>query len=106
MGGVGERRATGAGAGVEAAWKFLIHVVVGAVQFVLILLVAFALAGLVYLAGRLSFAPPWLIEGIEGVEKVVFWTDVLASGLFLTAEILKLAAGLRWEVEQSWQRPD
>jgi hypothetical protein len=88
---------------MESAWKFLIHVTVGAIQFVLILLVALALAGLVSLAQRLSFAPPWLVEGIEGVERVVFWADVLASGLFLTAEVLKLAAGLWWDVRDAWQ---
>lgn len=90
---------------MESAWKFLIHVTVGAIQFVLILLVALALAGIVYLAHRLSFAPHWLVEGIEGVERVVFWTDVLAFGLFLAAEVLKLAAGLWWDVREAWQSP-
>jgi len=87
---------------MELAWKFLIHVVVGASQFVLILLVALALAGIVSFAQTLSFAPHWLVAGIEAVEQVVFWTDVLAFVLFLAAAVLKLAAGLWGEVRVIW----
>ena len=90
---------------MESTWKFVIHVVVGALQFLLILLIALVLAGVVKIVEGLHFAPQWLVQGIEWVEQVVFWADVFAFGLFLAAEILKLAAGLRWEVSEAWQRP-
>ncbi len=91
---------------MESTWKFVIHVVVGALQFLLILLVALLLAGVVKVVEGLNFAPQWLVQGIEWVEQVVFWADVFAFGLFLAAEILNLAAGLRWEVSEAWQRPN
>ncbi|MFL6843407.1 MAG: hypothetical protein ACJ8ER_00820 [Allosphingosinicella sp.] len=90
---------------MEPAWKFLIHVIVGAIQFVLILLVAVTLAGIVSMAQTLSFTPHWLVAGIERVEQIVFWADVLAFNLFLIAEVLKLVAGLWWEVRVAWFEP-
>ena len=64
------------------------------------------LAGVVAMAQRFSFTPEWLVHGIERVEQSVFWADVFASGLFLLAEVLKLAAGLYWDVRAAWRRPE
>ena len=88
---------------MEPTWKFVIHVLVGALQFLLILPVALALAGVVYLIRGVSFVSPWLVYGIERVEQVVFWADVFAFGLFLLAEMLKLAADLWRQVKEAWQ---
>ena len=89
---------------MESTWKFVIHVVIGATQFILILLVALLLAALVKGVELLHFAPAWLVTGIESVEQFVFWADVFAFGLFLLAEILKLAADLWFEVKGAWRK--
>lgn len=92
------------GTGVESTWKFVIHVVVGAAQFLLILLIALILAWVVAYVDRLVFAPKWLVAGVAWVEQVVFWADVFAFGLFLVAEVLKLAAALWAEVKKAWAK--
>ena len=86
------------------AWKFVIHVVIGGLQFLVLLLVTALIAGLVKAIRYLEFAPAWLVQGLEWVEWTVFWIDVLVFGLFVVAEALTLIASLWQKVRSSWSR--
>lgn len=83
---------------MKAPVKFVIHVVVGAVLFLVVALVAVLIAAAVKALESLHVASPWLIQGLETAEKVVFWVDMGVFGLLLIAEILRLIRG----VLQDW----
>ena len=76
--------------GLKPAGDFCFQVVVGAIMFTVIAMVAVALAAFVKWMETWGVAPEWLLEGLHWVEWAIFWVDVLCFGLFLTAEVLKL----------------
>jgi len=87
---------------MRAPIKFVIHVVVGGILFLVVALVAVLIAAAVKALESLHVASPWLIQGLETAEKVVFWVDMAVFGLLLLAEILRLIRG----VLKDWRRDD
>ncbi len=79
---------------VKPFWDFAVHVVVGAVSFCVVLLVAVALSGVVHLLERWVGVPPWILEGAAWAEFCLFWGDLFLFGLFLVSESLKLVRGI------------
>jgi|GEM_PF-2143606 uncharacterized protein involved in cysteine biosynthesis len=80
--------------GLKPVGDFSVQVIVGAILFVLIALVAVALAGLVKWIETWNVAPEWLLGGLHWVEWGIFWVDVFSFGLFLAAEVAKLIKAL------------
>lgn len=85
------------------AWKFLIHIAVGAFLFYAVGLVAIAVAAGVSFIERLQIAPRWMIGGGHFAERAIFWADLLLFGLFLVTETLKLAASFWRELRDTWR---
>lgn len=73
---------------------FAIQVVIGAIAFALILLVAVGLAWLVQQIEGWGVAPVWMIEGLHWLEWTLFWVDAVCFVLFLMSEVIKLVMGL------------
>jgi hypothetical protein len=67
---------------VKPVWDFAIQIVVGAVGFIVVLLVAVAIAAVVKWIDRLGVAPPWLFPVSEYVEMAIFGLDLFCFGLF------------------------
>jgi len=88
---------------LASAWKFLIHIVVGALLFYAVCLVTIGVAAAISLVESLPIAPRWLINGGHFVERAVFWADLLLFGLFLVTETLKLAASFWRELRDTWR---
>ena len=80
---------------------FIIQVVVGAMLFTFLLIVAVALAWIVHLLSLVGISPPWLINGAHWLEFGIFCFDVFCFSLFLVSEAAKLARGLWREWKQS-----
>lgn len=76
----------------------VIQVTIGAIGFVAIMAIAVGVAGAVKFLGYLSFAPPWLAAYADGIERGIFWFDIVCLVLFLAAEAIKLVKGLWKEV--------
>ncbi len=68
--------------------------IVGALVFALILVVAVAVAGFVHMLSFIGFAPRWIMPAAEWIEWVIFWVDVIYYALFSTSELAKLSRGL------------
>src|SRR5262245_1091248 len=83
---------------MRAPVEFAIHVMVGGILFLVVALVTVLIAAAVKGLESLNVAFPWLIQGLEAAEKVVFWVDMGVFGLLLLAEILRLGRG----VLQDW----
>jgi fructose-specific phosphotransferase system IIC component len=73
---------------------FAIQTVVGAVCFVVVLLVAAAIAWFVTWLERWLAIPHWLSLGAQIVEKAIFVADVFVYGLLILSETLKFARTL------------
>ena len=80
--------------GLKPAVDFCLQVLVGAILFAIVASAALALAFLVSWIETWEVAPTWLVSGLHWVEWAIFWADVFSFGLFLIAEVLKLARGL------------
>lgn len=78
----------------KPVWDFATQVVVGAFLFMVVMLVAVALAGMVKWMESLGFVPLWLINGAHWMEWGVFWVDAFCFALFLLSEAIKLMRGL------------
>jgi hypothetical protein len=89
---------------LASAWKFLIHIVIGAVLFYAVCLVAIGVAAAVSFTERLQIAPRWMIGGGHFAERAVYWADLLLFGLFLMTETLKLVASFWRELRDTWRR--
>ncbi len=87
--------------GLKPIGDFTVQVTVGAIGFVAILVVALLVAFVVKMLGTLWWAPSWLSESADWIEKALFWFDAICLGLFLIAEAIKLVKGLWKEVIQS-----
>lgn len=80
---------------------FAIQTVVGAVCFVVVLLVAGGIAWLVKALEQWLGIPHWLSVGAQVVEKAIFCADVFVYGLLILSETLKFARTLRREWEDN-----
>jgi hypothetical protein len=73
---------------------FAIQTVVGAICFLVVLLVAFGVSWVVTTLGHALNAPAWLFDGAQIGEQVIFGADVFVYGLLLLSEALKFARTL------------
>lgn len=72
---------------------FAIQVIVGAVAFVLVFLVAVAIAAIIhYFEGMLGL-PSWLPASAKIVEMVIWTVDLTVFGLFLLTELIRAIRG-------------
>jgi hypothetical protein len=78
---------------------FIIHVLIGATAFVIIMVIEVALAGCVKVIALLPIAPHWLVNAAEIGEQALFAFDALLFALFLIAEAIKLVRGF-WKENQ------
>jgi hypothetical protein len=81
---------------LKPVWTLVVHIVMGTLAFAAVLVVAVILAGFIRLVAMVPFAPEWLPDAAELVEKGLFYVDLFVSGLFLIAEVAKFIKGL-WE---------
>lgn len=79
---------------------FAVQVIVGALAFTAVMLIAVGLAALVKWIETWEVAPEWLIGGLHWLEWGLFWTDAFCFGLFLVSEVLKLVRGLWRELTE------
>lgn len=71
---------------------FAIHVVVGALAFLVVLAAAVAISLCVRAAD--GYVPPFITSGGELAEKALFGVDMVLFGLFVLNEMLKLIKSL------------
>jgi hypothetical protein len=77
---------------VKPMVDFTIHVVVGALAFLVVLAVAVTISVCVKAADGL--VPPFITNGGEMAEKALFGVDLVLFGLFVLSEVLKMVRGL------------
>jgi len=77
---------------------FVVQVVIGAIVFILVLLVAVIVAGAIRGIAMLPFAPEWLVTAAEWAEQMLFGLDLFTFALFLLTEAFKLGRGLWKEI--------
>ena len=73
---------------VQPVVDFAVQIVVGALAFVAVFLVAVLVAGFVRTVEHLGFAPAWLSTSADWVEKFIWGADLIGLALFLVSEIL------------------
>jgi hypothetical protein len=77
---------------VKPMVDFTIHVVVGALAFLVVLGMAVTISVCVKAAD--GYVPPFITNGGELAEKALFGVDLVLFGLFVLSEALKLIRGL------------
>lgn len=80
--------------GLKPVGDFCIQIVIGAIAFTVVAMVAVLLAALVKWVETWNVAAEWLIGALHWVEWAIFWVDIFCFGLFLIAEVLKLIRAL------------
>ena len=74
---------------VLPVWRFTVHVVLGAVAFLVVFMVAVAVGFWVDWMAR-NGAHPEVISYARWGEKGILWLDLFGLGLFLLKEFIKL----------------
>lgn len=75
---------------LRPVWRFTVHVVLGAIAFLVVFFVAVSIGLWGDYAARHG-AHDWIIYYGHWAEKIIFWTDMGGLGLFLLKEFIKLA---------------
>ena len=73
---------------LRPAWRFTVHVVLGAAAFLVVVAVG---VGLWIDFAERHGAHDWLVFYGRWAEKIIFWSDLAGLALFLPKEFLKLA---------------
>ena len=68
---------------------FAIQVVVGAVAFVVVYLVAVAIAWIIHFFEHVIALPQWLSSSAQLVEMLIWGVDIFVFGLFMLTEVIK-----------------
>lgn len=85
---------------VQPLIDFAVHVVVGAIAFAVVFLVAVALAAFIHFLEDIARAPGWLVTSAAWVEMALFALDIFVFSLFLISETVKLVRGLWLEFQR------
>lgn len=85
----------------QPLFDFSVQVLFGALAFVAVLLIAVCIALVVKGINAMGVAPRWLIESADIAERVIWYVDLFALGLFLLGEILTLGRRM-WK---EWSEP-
>jgi succinate dehydrogenase/fumarate reductase cytochrome b subunit len=68
---------------------FAIQVIVGAIAFVVVFLVAVAIAAIIHYFEGIMELPKWLSHSAKLVEMVIWGVDLFVFALFLLTELIK-----------------
>lgn len=75
--------------GVKPLVDFCTQVVIGAIAFVVVLLVAYLLS--LFMKFIAGIGPEWLAMAGEWIEKIVFGLDIACFAMFFATEVIKFS---------------
>ena len=84
---------------IKPVADFTVQVVIGAVMFTVVFVVAVGLAFIVHWVETKGWAPSWVVTTAEYAEMLLYGADLFGFVLFLLREIITLARSLWMELK-------